>query len=333
MALLLITHAVFAFSSSGSNSFYSAKEKGWFWYEPEPEPEPEPEIEPEEKEPPAAEKKESYDKPEVDPNAPKGEVVVDVKWLRENLPLLRDAAIDNPSYDNVRRYYYAQRVMMDKATKFATVSTEVSTFETALDETLRRPENQIATFDSKIIASENREKVLKELTDQVGLFYFYSSTCNYCRKQSPLLKRLQSDIGIDILAVSLDGKPTPNGEFPDYVTDTGALREKLQVTVTPTIYLVKKDGSEFHNIATGLTSPNELMRNALMLAKRENWISEEAYNSTKDVKEILLNDDTKEKLYVDPDKVFDDPNYLADKLRAKFQSQFRKDVKPLSTGE
>lgn len=329
VALILITNviSISALASAGSQTFYDRKSEGWFWYEPEPEPV----EEPKEKPPVKAESK--AEETEAQKNAPEGEVVVDVKWLRENLPLLRDAAVDDPTYDNVRRYFYAQRVMMDKATKFASVSTEVSKFETALDETLRRPENQLATFDSKIIASENREKVLKQLTEQVGLFFFYSSTCSYCMKQAPMLKRLQADTGIDVLAISLDGRPMPNGEYPDYVTDTGELRQKLQVTVTPTIYLVKKDGSEFHNISSGLISPNDLMRNTLMLAKREKWITEDAYDSTKEVKEILLADDTKEKLYVDPDKVFSDPNYLADKLRAKFQSQFRPDVKPILLGE
>ncbi|EPR7483845.1 TPA: conjugal transfer protein TraF [Vibrio parahaemolyticus] len=304
-------------ADGGRSSFYDRKSEGWFWYEPEPEPVEE--VEEEKKPLPPAESVETKSQEVKKPN----EVVVNVAWLRENLPKLRDAAIDDPTYDNVRRYFYAQRVMMDKASKFASVSQEVSKFEVALDETLRRPDHQTALYDFKLGAKNSRNAVIQELSKQVGFFFFYSSNCSYCMKQAPLLKRMSSDTGIDVLAVSLDGRPLPSGEYPDYVTDPGTLRERLQVMVTPTIYLVKKDGSEFHNVAAGLTSPDELMRRTVMLAKRQGWITEEQYNSTKEVKEILLADDTKEKLVVDEEKVFSDPNYLADKLRQKFQSQYR----------
>ena len=253
----------------------------------------------------------------------KNEVVVDVAWLRQNLPKLRDAAIDDPSYENVRRYFYAQRVMMDKASKFSSVAQEVSKFEVALDETLRRPDNQTALYDFKLGAKNSRNSVVQALSKEVGFFFFYTSSCGYCSKQAPLLQRLSKDTGINVLAISLDGRPLPNGEFPDYVTDPGTLRERLKVMVTPTIYLVKNDGSEFHNVAAGLTSPDELMRRTVMLANRQGWITEEQYNSTREVNEILLADDTKEKLYVDEEKVFSDPNYLADKLREKFQQNYR----------
>ncbi|MDH1472655.1 conjugal transfer protein TraF [Shewanella sp. GD03713] len=313
-------------ADGGRSSFYDRKSEGWFWHEPEPEVVEE--VDNAKIDTPPNETAES----KVDEVMKPSEVVVNVAWLRDNLPKLRDAAIDEPTYDNVRRYFYAQRVMMDKASKFASVSQEVSKFEVALDETLRRPDHQGALYDFKLGAKNSRNALIQELSNQVGFFFFYSSNCSYCIKQAPLLTRMSSDTGIDVLAVSLDGRPLPSGEFPDYVTDPGTLRERLQVMVTPTIYLVKKDGSEFHNVAAGLTSPDELMRRTVMLAKRQGWITEEQYNETTEVKEILLNDDSKEKLVVDEDKVFSDPNYLADKLRQKFQSQY-KSVPPAQNNE
>ena len=316
--LATLTTPTYAGTETGNSSFYDRKSEGWFWYEPEPE-----KIEPEEPEynEPAVPAPPSEPGPESESSSK--EVVVNVKWLRENLPILRDAAIDEPTYDNVRRYFYAQRIMMDKASKFASVSQEVSKFETPLDESLRRPENQMALYDFKVDAKQNRNSVVEGLANEVGLFFFYSSTCSYCVKQASIIERLARETGLDVLAVSLDGRPLPGGEFPDYVTDPGNLSQKLQITVTPTTYLVKKDGSEFHNLAAGLTSADEILRRSVLLAKSKGWISEEEYNTTKEVKEILLTDDTKEKLMVDTDKVLSDPNYLADKLRKKFQSQYK----------
>lgn len=307
---------------SSSTSFYNRKSEGWFWYEPEPEPKPELKPEPKPLKPELNISSQNSKSSDIK-KEPK-EVEVNVAWLRQNLPKLRDAAIDNPTYENVRRYFYTQRVMMDKASKFASVSTEVSKFETALDETLRRPDNQIAVNVSKIDAKTNRKHVFNNLSKKAGFFFLYSSNCSYCLQQAPLLANLQRDTGIDVLAVSLDGKPLPNGLFPDYVTDPGTLRERLKVMVTPTIYLVKKDGSEFHNVAAGLTSIDELMRRSVMLANKQGWITDKEYNTTKEVKEILLADDTKGKLMVDQEQLYNDPNYLADKLRLKFQQNYGK---------
>ncbi|HFQ5206022.1 conjugal transfer protein TraF [Vibrio vulnificus] len=307
-------------SSDTSDTFYNRKSEGWFWYEPEPEPEQEIKVEPKKEPVKAPEtKQEAEPKKEATEN---NEVVVNVAWLRENLPKLRDSAIDNPTYENVRRYFYAQRIMMDKSSKFASVAQQVSKFEVPLDETLRRPENQVALYDQKVTAKQNRSDLIKQLADKVGFFFFFSSTCTYCMKEAPMLQRLQAETGIDILAISLDGRPLPNNEFPDYVTDPGTLKQKLQVMVTPTIYLVTKDGSEFHNLAVGLTAPEELMRRTIMLASKEGWITGEQYDATQDVREILLDDATKSQLTVDPEKVFSDPDYLANKLRAKFQNQY-----------
>ena len=298
---------------TSGKSFYERKSEGWFWYEPEPVEQPEPEP----VEVANVEVASSEQQPENE------EVVVNVKWLRENLPKIRDEAIDDPTYEKVARYFYTQRVMMDKASKFASVAQQVSKLERPLDETLRRPEHQTAAYDSKLNAKNSRNEVFQELNSKIGLFFFYSSSCGYCAKQSPLLVNFQRDTGIDILPVSLDGRPLPTGDFPEYVTDPGTLRERLHVMYTPTIYVVTKDGQEFHNVAAGLISPDELKRRIVMLAGKQKWISESRYNETKEVKEILLADSTKEQLTVDPNKIYSDPDYLANKLRAKFNQRFK----------
>lgn len=319
-ALAVSTNSVMAgpMNDKSGQTFYDRKSEGWFWYEPEPIVEPEPEPEPEKVNVVKAETKESSD--DITEN---GEVVVNVKWLRENLPKIRDAAIDDPTYDKVARYFYTQRVMMDKASKFASVAQQVSKLERPLDETLRRPDHQTAAYDSKLNAKLSRNGVFKELDEKMGLFFFYSSSCGYCAKQAPLLDRMARETGIDVLAVSLDGRPLPTGHFPEYVTDPGTLRQKLRINYTPTIYVVTKDGEEFHNVAAGLIAPDELKRRIVMLAAKQKWISEDRYNETKEVKEILLADSTKEQLTVDPELVYSDPDYLAKKLRQKFDDRFK----------
>ncbi|BEI26481.1 conjugal transfer protein TraF [Vibrio cholerae] len=40
-------------------------------------------------------------------------------WLKDNLNILLERAIDNPTEENVRKYFYAQKVMLDLAKKRA----------------------------------------------------------------------------------------------------------------------------------------------------------------------------------------------------------------------
>lgn len=51
----------------------------------------------------------------------KEDVVINSKWLRENLPKLQEDAQDNPTYENVRRFIFAQRIALDISSKFASV--------------------------------------------------------------------------------------------------------------------------------------------------------------------------------------------------------------------
>ncbi|MBL4244056.1 conjugal transfer protein TraF [Vibrio fluvialis] len=45
-------------------------------------------------------------------------------WLKDNLSILLERAIDNPTEENVRKYFYAQRAMLDLAKKRAEATIE-----------------------------------------------------------------------------------------------------------------------------------------------------------------------------------------------------------------
>lgn len=301
-------------------SFYQEKEKGWFWYEPEPEPEADPEQTPEPdikiSPPTAPEKPESTEKPK--------NVEINVKWLRDNLPRLRDTAIDYPSEVNVKRYLYAQRLMLDKASKFSAVSMEVSALDPTLNEELRRPGHQNALLQYGDERRKASDKLLKLIAQKAGLFFFFKSTCQFCHQQAPILFNIQEQSGMQILPISVDGKMIPNSPWGNYyVTDTsGTLGQKLHVKVYPTIYIVTKDGKEMHNIAAGLTSYDELVKRIFVVAKQQKWISEVEYQQIKHVREIQLVKDPSKPITLDENKIYNDPSYLSEQLRQQFEARY-----------
>ena len=84
-----------------------------------------------------------------------------VEWLRANLPVLRDRAIDQPTQENVRAYYYAQRIMMDKAQVFSDVAREVTGTDPLLDENLRVPFASAAKAAQLRNANESKAAILE----------------------------------------------------------------------------------------------------------------------------------------------------------------------------
>jgi len=256
---------------AGEPGFYDRGAEGWFWYrDPRVVEEPAPPSEPP---PPAA--------PESPPPAaPAGPPPLSAAWFRDNLTHYRDAAIDNPTPQNVAIYFYLQKIALDKSSTFATVSERVVQADPYLDEITQRP---TATFGANLAnrqAGEGREAGLTDIAGLAAVWFFFRSDCPYCEAQAPLLQVLAERYGFAILAVSLDGAPLPGGLFPDYRRDTGQAA-RLGVVSTPALYLVKPEGPTFAPIAQGLLSLAQLQERITGAAVSQGWISEDALPPTR----------------------------------------------------
>ncbi|MFP4247644.1 MAG: conjugal transfer protein TraF, partial [Halochromatium sp.] len=249
--------------------FYERSAEGWFWYAEEPpEPEiPEPEPEPEPEPPPPL----AQPSPSAEP-APSGPAPLSAAWLRENLERYRDQAIDDPSPNNVTLYLYLQRLVLDKAERFAEATQRAVWADPMLDETTRRP---LATFAANLAnreAGAARETALTLIAEQAGLWFFYRADCPYCEAQAPLLDLLTSRYGLSVRAIALDGRPLPGGFFPSFVTDAGQAKT-LGVVSTPALFLVRPPDGVVP-IAQGVLSLAELQERLVHAATEAGWIPE-----------------------------------------------------------
>lgn len=278
-AWLLVTSTANA-QEGERGKYYERKEEGWFWRERLPTP-PEllsplalDEVVPEMSAPDPISPATSMALPEVRPLSP--------AWLREKLPEYRDRALENPSPENVRAYYYLQRYAMDVAERFALVAQKVVLADPALDENTRRP---ISTYGAQVfdeVARENITRVASKIASMAGVWYFYRSDCPYCRAQNPVLERLQRRIGLAVLPIALDGQAMPEGAFSQFVSDRGHA-EQLGVTQTPTLYLVRKP-DEFVLLSEGLVTDDGLLERIVYAAHDAGWITDEEFNSTRAAK-------------------------------------------------
>lgn len=276
--------------------FFEDKERGWFWHESLPSEEEE-EIQPP---PPVVEQK----------------VELSTTWLKGQLPILLDKAINNPTEANLSAYAYAQRLMLDQASRFSSKMDEFMSTESFLDESQRRPSVSFALSAFE----EERSQVVKEVVSEIsnkskGLFFFYASDCGFCHKMVPVLIEFKRRHNVNILAVSMDGGMIPGLESFEIVTDeSGEVSRKFNVNVTPTVHLVKMDNSA-ELVAEGLKALPALEDSLLLASRKVGLITKEMFAKTRSVRELNVFKNEDGNIVADKERLESDPEYLAEILR------------------
>lgn len=316
---LLVSTILFSQSNlAAPPGFFDNKERGWFWWEVEPE---EPEEEPI-KEP----KVPIVVTPEKPPENEQEEVVIGVKWLKENLPKLEQAAVENPTETNLANYAYAQRLSLDYASRFSSKMMDFMTNEQILSEERRRPTTKVALNSFNFQRDQEERNVINMMADTTHIWFFYRSDCPYCHKQIPILKTLQQQYGFEILAVSMDGLSIPGAEeWPMVVDRDLRMTKELKVVGTPSLFLVSNKKEFRYPLTSGLQPLNKLFSRISLAAKETGTISEDEYNKTQYVvEENVFEKD--EVLKVKKKTIEEDPSILTEMLRKKLQDQLSTEI-------
>lgn len=265
MALLAMTPAVYSETrQQETGSFFDDREDGWHWYEDPPA-----EIEKEEenlaKEPPAV------GQPTKSETAP-----LSTSWIRQTLPTLRDAAIDNPSEENVRAYFYAQRIMMDKAQVFSDVAQQVVNNDPLLDENLRLPFASAAKVSFLQSANDAKKELLDGLSETVGFWFFYDETCSYCQDQIGPINELAKRHGVTIEVIHKNGDSVRGLSSKIKVRRATGQFETLGIKFTPAVMMVAPpDG--YYLVSQGFTAYATLVDRVIAAANQYGLISEDQY--------------------------------------------------------
>lgn len=300
-------------SAQSAGSYYDRSEEGWWWYQDPPVVEPEPEAPPEEKEeePSPIVVMEAPPAEEMPDQAPKGPPALSSAWFRENLQTYMDKAIDDPTEENVEVYFLLQRIMMDKAQEFTDMSQRVVMGDKLLDEVNRRPLSPSSSRRLEQISADKREVAFEEVLQKAGLAYFFSSECALCPDQAQTLNKLSERSGLEVLPVSLDGEPLPNGLFADNTVLDQGQAEQLGIDEGPALVLMVPP-DRWVPISFGALTQSDLISRTLMASVEEGLISEEAYNETLPVNKTA----SLASLSSDDEELPDDPKALIQYLRS-----------------
>lgn len=237
------------FVTVDAEAFFGDHSRGWHWYETLPLPPEEANAEEEDSQ--------KRDTPSPAPQKSPREIV---KAYREELENRLNAAWLSPTPANLRSYQEMQKDMLDRSNDFSTSWIQNVFQNPDLDHTLVSPVNQQGRHLQIDLEKQRMASIIQNLSQNYGLFFFFSSDCPYCHQFAPIVKRFAQTYGWDVIAISVDGGSI--AEFPNAEPDNG-LFQTWDIKALPSLYAVNPQTQEAIPIAHGLTSMDE-MENRIM---------------------------------------------------------------------
>lgn len=267
---------------------------GYYWYKQEAEPEAPKKALP----PPAPKPADSAKPPEPKP--------MSAAWIKVNMPKLLDAAIDNPTRENVANYMYAQRVILDKSQNFSDMAADVVSSDAYLDENNRVPIAAFAQNSFIMEQTDSKNAAMKTLADKTGIWVFIDKPAK-CRACAQYL-----DDVVTSKIVGLKAIYGFNVRVIDVSTPDGSLAaQRLNLKLTPTTVLVSPPSS-FYVVSQGLMAASTLQDKILVAARMNGLINEETLAKIQPYSKGLLNNNALNSASNDSD-----PTVVMSKFRTK----------------
>ena len=228
--------------------YIERKAEGWHFYEPMAVPQ----------------EKSEEDEITTDSSAPEERL----KAFKAEVERLKQVAVMDPTYDNVKSYMTIQKELMDKGSAFASKWMEVVFTTPQLDYSIEHPTSQAGRHVYLDQKKQQMDQEVYKLSQTHGLFFFVSSSCAYCKKFAPIVKSFSQKYGWEVMAISTDGSTIP--EFPNAVVDNGTA-SKLGVESVPTLLAVNPHTEEVISLSNGMSSQQQILdRIRVLIIERKN---------------------------------------------------------------
>ena len=244
--LFIMTLAYMPYCHAG---FFAEKSHGWHWYE----------------EPKVLSEEPLQDNKEMTSNNKTATDVV--KAYQKELEKRLHAAWVSPTHQNVENYQRLQKEVLDRAELFSKSWMQVVFNHQELDHTLIAPVNQKARHlqldeEKKLIAQS-----IKTLAEEYGLFFFFSSGCEYCHQFAPIVKRFSETHGWEVLAISVDG-----GRLEGFKSEQdNGLAKTWGIEMLPALFAVNPNNGHVIPVAYGMASLDEMeMRIMALIETKDN---------------------------------------------------------------
>ena len=190
---------------------------------------------------------------------------VDIQWLQTNYPMLAEKTMNDPSPVNARALAYVQRIILDKASRYANAMHDAVLSDPLINENSRVPYASMGAAAVRNADLQAQSTAVRELAKVGGLLVFVDSQCRFCKAELPILEHLHHEYGIEYLLVTIDGAGIAGSKVP-VVRDTGVF-SKLGLKLTPSIAFVPKpsayqgsDPNTYLIVSQGFYAADELVK-------------------------------------------------------------------------
>jgi len=190
--------------------------------------------------------------------------VQQMEVLKKAITYALDGAILDPTEENVKTYMQLQTWVSDQASGFSRMWQKVLWQTPELDYTLLHPVNSAGRAVDIELKDAAEKTALQKLAQTSGLFFFYRSSCPYCRRFAPIVKNFALKNNLTIIPITTDGISLP--EFPDSKIDQGQA-QRFNVTYEPALFAVNPYTGRAYPISYGLVSEQELRTRILNITR------------------------------------------------------------------
>ena len=266
-----------------SENFYDRRSEGWFWYE-DPEQKKKRLLEEQKKQQqqPKPVKKVEIVHPEtgtlnapivVQATAPQPKAL-SAEWLKQQMPMALQAALDNPMDSNgrptkeVETYMYMQRLALDKSQNFSKAARTVTETNPFLDENSRIPMDSASNRIFLAAHDQDKKEAIKYLSQRTGLWFFFDVSCSFCSSQYEFLKDFKIETNFKVQNISMDGRKLPRMTANDTVLPDRGQAVNLKLKITPSIVLLAPPNN-FYVVSQGLITPSSLQSKILLIAEQQ----------------------------------------------------------------
>lgn len=174
----------------------------------------------------------------------------------------RQRAVITANRQDIESFLQTHNLIINKGIDFAKVTQNLIENSPIL----ANSESYYKNLSDQKIKEEEKQEILKNAHKRYGLVFIYSSTCQYCHKQLPILLELQSKIRV--MGISTDGNYF--ADLNENITDENIVNDSI-VQAFPTILLLDKKRPTKIFISKGLTSLETLEEKIVRRIKeREN---------------------------------------------------------------
>jgi len=269
--LISLCFSSLSFASSPNESWFNRKSEGYFWYEVELE-----EIDKEkEEEPPAPDPQPPLS---LDKKIPEGPPPLSAAWLKKNIVIYLNDAIDDPTPENIAAFLYLQKHAIDKAERFMVATEQTSLGDALLDANTQSPLATNAQYKVRAQAENNINPLVRYVGQNTSAFFFFDRKNALSIEFAKVLKMLQRTTGIFILPIDMNGGSEAFAHFEKTYPDSTHSKQ-LGVQGLPAFALRNRDG-QFDISTQNYSSLNDLKYRILISAIRLGVITQEEFDTT-----------------------------------------------------